>query len=150
MKNFKLFLVALVGIALSSCSPETNVESTLQGLWKLDNSREYVRFTSEESDEYPYLLGCEWNLDEDVTEQDRKEQRTRDGFPGNGWFKYKMEVVEKQGLGSKEENKLTEIHFMDNGGAEIPKIYIVTTLTSSRLIYHEKDNENIKFSYTRQ
>jgi hypothetical protein len=38
---------------------------------------------------------------------------------------------------------------MDNEGAEIPKEYIVSKLTSSELVYYEKDKENWKYSFTK-
>ena len=144
MKNFKLFLVALVGIALSSCSmmdKDTNYQiSDLQGLWLENNTQHYVRFTTDQSDENPYLLGREWDLADDVSEQDLIDQYNRDHHPGNGWFKYWLET----------SGKLTEIHFMDNGGAEIPKVYIVTKLTSTTLEYYNKDYKNEKYYFTRK
>ena len=147
MKNFKLFLVALVGIALSSCSmmdKDTNYQiSDLQGLWVENNTEHYVRFTTEQSDENPYLFGREWHEDDPagaVYEEYLLEQRQRDGFPGNGWFKYWLET----------SGKLTEIHFMDNGGAEIPKVYIVTKLNSTTLEYYNKDYKNEKYYFTRK
>jgi hypothetical protein len=36
---------------------------------------------------------------------------------------------------------------MDNGGAEIPKIYVVTVLTDTELAYYEKDHKSIKFTF---
>ena len=38
---------------------------------------------------------------------------------------------------------------MDNGGAEIPKVYILTTLTSTKMAYYEKDQKSNKFSFTK-
>ena len=38
---------------------------------------------------------------------------------------------------------------MDNGGAEIPKTYIVTKLTDTELSYYEKDHKEIKTSFTK-
>ncbi len=141
-KIIYMALIAVIGLALTSCEPAQKdfYLSDLQGTWRRDNSNEYWHYTAEQSDENPYLLGREWDLDDDVTEQDRLDQRQRDGFPGNGWFKYWLET----------SGKLTEIHFMDNGGAEIPKVYILTTLTSTKMAYYEKDQKSNKFSFTKQ
>ena len=38
---------------------------------------------------------------------------------------------------------------MDNGGAEIPKVYVVTLLTDTDLSYYEKDHKSIKFSFSK-
>ena len=57
---------------------------------------------------------------------------------GNGWFKYLFETANQ---------KLTEIHLMDNGGAEIPKIYVVTKLNSTTLEYYEKDHKAITYRF---
>ena len=150
-KNFKFLLIALTAATLSSCNmfnrntPEYQLGDLL-GLWleKNDPTEHYVRFTDENSDENPYLLGREWNEyygDEGqaVYEQDLLDQRARDSYPGNGWFKYQFET----------KGNLTEIHLMDNGGAEIPKVYVVSKLTSTELQYYEKDHKNIKFSFSK-
>lgn len=140
ISNLKLLLVAILGVALSSCSmiggggsPEYRL-SDLQGLWlqKNDTTEHYVRFTSEQSDAAGYLYGREWHEAEDVEEEDLKPY-------GNGWFKYKFET----------KGDLTEIHLMDNGGAEIPKLYIVSKLTSTDLEYYEKDRKSNSFSFSK-
>ena len=132
ISNVKVLLVAVLGIALSSCSligggetPEYRV-ADLQGLWLENNTEHYVRFTTEQSDETGYLLGREWDEadwdDPDMTAEEfliwNREQL---GHPGNGWFKYKLET----------KGDLTEIHLMDNEGAEIWKNYVVSKLTWS-------------------
>ena len=145
-KFYYLALVALVSIAFSSCSffggggnnPEYRL-SDLQGLWKNNSKNEYVRFTTEESEEAGYLLGLEWNLDEDKTEQDRLDAREELGHPGNGWFKYKFEAT----------GDLHELHLMDNEGAEEPKEYIVTKLTDTDLVYYEKDYNSRTTSFSK-
>ena len=104
-KIYYLALVALVGIAFSSCNmlgpsqPEYRL-SDLQGLW-LENGDtvvgHHVRFTTEQSDETGYLYGREWNdnewYDEGSYEEFLIEQRERQGYPGNGWFKYLFETT---------------------------------------------------------
>ena len=131
-----LALVALVAIAFTGCKENTNEPefrlTDLQGLWLEDNTEHYVRFTDEKSDETDYLYGREWHEDEDYTEADLKPY-------GMGWFKYKFE----------KNGNLTEIHLMDNGGAEIPKIYVVTKLTDADLEYYEKDYKSNKYSFSR-
>ena len=103
----------------------------------------HVRFTTEQSDETGYLYGREWNdnewYDEGSYEEFLIEQRERQGYPGNGWFKYLFETT----------GSLTEIHFMENGGAEIPKVYVVSKLTSTELEYYEKDRKNNKFAFSK-
>lgn len=137
---FSCALIALIGIALSSCSlfgggggntPEYRL-SDLQGLWLENNTQHYVRFTTEQSDETAYLYGREWDEAEDIYEEDLMPH-------GNGWFKYKFETT----------GDLTEIHLMDNGGAEIPKVYVVSKLTDTDLEYYEKDHKNIKYYFSK-
>ena len=76
---------------------------------------------------------------EDVTEQDLLDTWTQSGIRGNGWFQYKFET----------NGNLTEIHFMDNGGAEIPKVYVVSVLTDTKLEYYEKDYTSNKFYFSK-
>ncbi|MBO7454850.1 MAG: hypothetical protein J6T76_00450 [Paludibacteraceae bacterium] len=147
-KFYYLALCALIGVTLSSCfgpgnnNPEFKL-SDLQGLWLENNTEHYVRFTTEQSDEAGYLYGREWNEDEWEDEGSYEdfliEQREKQGFPGNGWFKYEF----------KTTGDLTEIHLMDNGGAEIPKIYIVSILNDGNLEYYEKDRPNWKYTFTK-
>ena len=148
MKNIKFLLIAVLGVVLASCNMMNNKPSyqlsDLQGLW-LENGDSivghHVRFTTEQSDEAGYLYGREWNdnewFDEGTYEEFLIEQREKQGFPGNGWFKYLFETT----------GSLTEIHFMDNGGADIPKIYVVSKLTDTDLEYYEKDHSSSKFKF---
>ena len=147
ISNFKFIAFAIIGIALSSCSligggggntPEYRL-SDLQGLWLENNTQHYVRFTTEQSDETGYLYGREWDEADEVYEQDLLDARQILGYPGNGWFKYNFET----------KGNLTEIHLMDNGGAEIPKVYIVSKLTDTDLEYYEKDHKNIKYYFSK-
>ena len=147
MKKFYLLtLLTLVALVFSSCGlfnnkPEYKL-SDLQGLWHETNSPDlehYVRFTTEQSDETGFLLGREWDEAEDIYESDLLEAREELGHPGNGWFKYKFETT----------GDLTEIHLQDNGGAEIPKVYVVSKLTDTDLEYYEEEHKNIKFSFSK-
>jgi len=146
-KCYSWTLIALVAIAFSSCNflnpekPEYRL-SDLQGLWLQtnDTTDHYVRFTTEQSDENPYLLGREWHEKDPngaVYEQDVLDAREDLGYPGNGWFKYWFETA----------GDLHEIHLMDNGGAEEPKEYIVSILTTTELSYYEKGRKSNVFKY---
>ena len=147
-KSIQILFLTFVAVALASCdmfnktTPSYSL-SDLQGLWQRNNTQEFVRFTTEQSDETGYLLGREWNEDEWYDEGSYEdfliEQRNKQGYPGNGWFKYQF----------KTTGDLTEIHFMDNGGAQIPKVYVVSKLTDTDLVYYEKDYPSIKFNFTK-
>lgn len=117
--------------------------SDLQGLWLENNTEHYVRFTTEQSDETGYLYGREWDeadwYDEGSYEDFLIEQRNKQGYPGNGWFKYLFET----------SGSLTEIHLLDNGGAEIPKVYVVSKLNDTALEYYEKEQKSVKFYFTK-
>lgn len=133
----KFVLLALLAVAFIGCNmispekPEYRL-SDLQGLWQENNTEHFVRFTTEQSDQTNYLYGREWDEGEDVYEEDLVPY-------GNGWFKYWFET----------SGNLTEIHLMDNGGAEIPKVYVVSKLTDTDLEYYEKDRKNIKFYFSK-
>ena len=139
----KFLLLALVGIAFAGCNLfNKTVEfqlSDLQGLWQENKTMHYVRFTTENSEETGYLYGREWDEAEDIYEKDLLDFLAEYGIHGNGWFKYKFE----------KNGNLTELHFMDNDGAVIPKVYVVTLLTDTDLSYYEKDHKSIKFSFTK-
>lgn len=148
ISNFRFLLLAVVGMALASCdmfnrtTPEYQL-SDLQGLWLENNTEHYVRFTTEQSDETGYLYGREWDeadwYDEGSYEDFLIEQRNKQGYPGNGWFKYLFET----------SGSLTEIHLLDNGGAEIPKVYVVSKLNDTALEYYEKEQKSVKFYFTK-
>ena len=115
--------LACIMIAMTSCfgsgEVPTFAENDLLGLWQETGTEAYVRFTSEKDDTGEYKYGREWDESEDTFESDLKPY-------GNGWFKYKL-----------VKSDLTEIHLMDNGGAEVPKIYVVTKLTDTVLQYKD-------------
>ena len=116
------FLV-VIAVAMTSCFGPSNepdfVEVNLLGLWQETGTEAYVRFTADQDETGEYKYGREWNESEDIFESDLLPY-------GNGWFKYKL-----------VKSDLTEIHLMDNGGAEIPKIYVVTKLTDTALQYKD-------------
>lgn len=118
-------VLAVIAIAMTSCfgpnPPEVIKfkEADLLGLWQEQNTQAYVRFTNEQDDKGEYKYGREWDESEDIFESDLKPY-------GNGWFKYKL-----------VQSDLTEIHLMDNSGAEIPKVYQVLKLTAGELQYKD-------------
>ena len=123
--NIKQFgILTIIVIAMTSCfntsEEPTFVEADLLGLWQEKGTEVYVRFTNEKDNTGEYKYGREWDESEDTLESDLLPY-------GNGWFKYKL-----------VKSDLTEIHLMDNGGAELPKVYVVTKLTAGNLEY--KDN----------
>ncbi|MBO5013110.1 MAG: hypothetical protein J6C57_03620 [Paludibacteraceae bacterium] len=115
--------LACIMIAMTSCfgssEEPTFVENDLLGLWQETGTEAYVRFTSEKDNTGEYKFGREWDESEDIFESDLLPY-------GNGWFKYKL-----------VKSDLTEIHLMDNGGAEVPKVYVVTKLTAGDLEYKD-------------
>lgn len=139
MKKHFIFVLSILVCAFTSCinwgnggDEPTFQLSALQGLWQEDNTQHYVRFTTEQSNEVGYFYGREWDEAEDVREEDLLTH-------GNGWFKYLFET----------NGQLTEIHLMDNGGADIPKVYVVSVLTNTRLEYYEKDFPAFKYYFNK-
>ena len=114
-------VVAIVAMMMTSCQMEkpSFQEADLLGLWQDAGQEAFVRFTTEADPTGEYKYGREWNEDEGVSESDLKPY-------GNGWFKYKL-----------VQNDLKEIHLMDNGSADIPKIYTVLQLTEDVLKYKD-------------
>ena len=123
----RIALVAMVGAVVASCSLGTEPtfqENDLLGLWQEDGKGAFVRFTAEKDSTGVYKYGCEWNEEEGVSESDLTKY-------GNGWFKWKLVKAD-----------LTEIHLMENGGAELPKVYTVSKLTDTELQYKD-DFKNV-------
>lgn len=121
-----LSVLATIAVVMTSCfGPGPNPEEVefkqadLLGLWQEQNTEVFVRFTNEADESGEYHYGREWNESEDVFESDLQPY-------GNGWFKYKL-----------VKSDLTEIHLMDNGGADIPKVYQVVKLTAGELQYKD-------------
>lgn len=120
-RSLLIGILAVVAIVMTSCFGPSNepsfVEADLLGLWQEEGTEAYVRFTSEADETGEYKYGREWDEGDEVSEGDLTPY-------GNGWFKYKL-----------VQSDLTEIHLMDNGGAEIPKVYVVVKLTDTELQY---------------
>lgn len=116
-------VVAIVAMMMTSCQMEkpSFQEADLLGLWKDASQEAFVRFTTEADPTGEYKYGRQWNESEDIYEEDLVPY-------GNGWFKYKL-----------VKSDLTEIHLMDNGGADVLKIYTVLQLTEDVLKYKDDD-----------
>ena len=116
----RIALVAMVGAVVASCGMEpTFQENDLLGLWQEDGKEAFVRFTSEKDSTGVYKYGCEWDEGDGVFESDLTKY-------GNGWFKWQLVKAD-----------LTEIHLMEYGGAELPKVYTVTKLNDTELKYED-------------
>ena len=121
-------LLLLAGFYSCTKDNEYSIED-LYGYWQEDagtgGETHYVRFLTAAQDTVyeDYLYGYEWTL------PDQKEENVTAHPHGNNWFRYKL--VHKD---------LTYIHLMTNGGADIPKVYKVTTLTSTKLVYKDENN----------
>ena len=126
-----LGILVLVAVVMTSCFGPSNepsfVEADLLGLWLEEGTEAYVRFTSEADETGEYKYGREWDEGDDMSEGDLTPY-------GNGWFKYKL-----------VKSDLTEIHLMDNGGADIPKVYQVVKLTAGELEYRDEFKKTYYF-----
>ena len=124
-------VVAIVAMVMVSCQIDkpTFQEADLLGLWQENGQEAFVRFTAEKDSTGEYKYGREWDESDDMSESDLKPY-------GNGWFKYKL-----------VKSDLTEIHLMDNGSAENPKVYTVLHLTEDALEY--KDDRGITTTFAK-
>ena len=137
-KIYYLALIALVAVAFSSCKNDPVFQlSDLQGKWQEDNTKHYLVFLADKADKEDYMWGYEW----DETDPDMAvyEEDVLDDEHGNGWFMYRLDKAE-----------LLEIHKLNQGWADVPKVYTVTVLTNKKLEYHLKDYKNEKVSCTKQ
>ena len=126
MKRFLFPLAAscLLLLTFNSCDgmfgPKEFEEDLLIGKWQNDsNPGEYWVYSTETDSTGNYQYGHTWDENDDVSESDLTPY-------GNGWFKWQLVKTD-----------LTQIHLMENGGAEIPKVYTVTSLTTSELVYKD-------------
>jgi len=138
-KIFSWMLIALVGIAFSSCEGFGKKQtefylSDLQGLWVQDGTQDHSRYTAENAGNVKpgYLWGRSWDEADDVHESDLVPY-------GNGWFMYRL-----------AGNELLKIEQMDGEWADIPKRYTLTLLTGSKMTYHPKEYSKEKVSFTKQ
>ena len=127
-----LSILAVIALAMTSCFNHDNTptfaERDLLGLWQEDGTEAFVRFTTEQDETGEHKYGREWDESEDIFESDLLPY-------GNGWFKYKL-----------VQSDLTEIHLMDNGSADIPKIYQVVKLNAGELQYKDAQGKTYHFS----
>lgn len=131
-KMFPLLAIVCIMMAgFTACSPSLNFdEDMLIGKWQNDaNEQEYWVYTTETDATGSYQYGHTWDESQETFESDLVPY-------GNGWFKWQL-----------VQSDLTQIHLMDNQGAEIPKIYTVTLLTGTTLQY--KDSFNKQYSFTK-
>ena len=115
--------VVLTGCEVFNKQTEPFSQADLHGLWLEEGTQHYVRFMAQKADTATYEWGKEWDEAERVTEERLVDY-------GNGWFKYELKYKDKQ-------NKLSQIHMMDNGGVDIYQISIVTVLNSNRLEFYK-------------
>lgn len=120
---YATLLCAMVGFV--ACTPAVSFdEDLLIGKWEDDNSDGlYYVYLTETDETGSYQYGKTWDEKDDVTEEDLQ-------YHGNGWFKWQL-----------VQSDLTQIHLMDNGGAEIPKIYTITYLDDNTLQYKDEFNQ---------
>ena len=140
-KYFKYVFFALLAVAFTGCEMFSNKkaepysQTALHGLWLEEGTQHYMRFLDQKADTSTFEWGKDWHEDQKVYEDRLKDY-------GDGWFKYQLKYVDNQ-------NKLTQINMMDNGGAEIPQAYIVTTLTSKRLEFYKEGYPKEKQYYNK-
>ena len=131
---FSMALIAIIGLCLAGCEKKQKeffVED-IQGKWCKDGVHDYRRFSADQAIEEGYLWGREWNEDEGTYEGDLTPQ-------GNGWFMYTI-----------SGNQLLEIEKTEYGWVDIPKVYIIDELTSTKLVYHPKEYPKDKRYYTKK
>ena len=131
--------VAIVGVCFVSCNKKQKdfYLSDLQGLWLEDGTKHYVNFTTESAAEdyqADFMWGYEWDEADSVFEDLVLNDRHK-----NGWFVYRL---------TKDE--LLELHKTGEDWADIPKVYTMVVLTSSKMTYHRKDYKDEKVNFTKQ
>ena len=122
MKNFKLLLISILAVSaiilsMSSCSPDTDVEFDQTLLTGKWQENNSLIFEVYGKDGSGYT----WDEADDVTEAEA--QPFTWGLNGN---------------------ILTQVHTMEMGG-NVPKVYTVTKLTATELIY--EDNYGNKHTF---
>ena len=122
MKNFKLLLISILAVSaiilsMSSCSPNTDIEFDRNLLIGKWQETNTLNFEVYGKDGSGYT----WDEADDVTEAEA--QPFTWGLNGN---------------------ILTQVHTMEMGG-NVPKVYTVTKLTATELIY--EDNYGNKHTF---
>ena len=91
----------------------------LPGKWLLDDSMLYYRYNEDGT-------GCTWDEADDITEDEAQP--------------FTWEV---------DGNQMIHLHITETGTAQVPKYYILTQLTDSRLCYHDAYVSTKTFSLTK-
>ena len=129
---YSLAIVSVVLLGFNSCDGFGSAnfeEDLLIGKWEKDsNPGEYWVYTTQTDDSGDYQYGHTWDENDDVYESDLTPY-------GNGWFKWQI-----------VKSDLTQIHLMENGGADIPKIYTITELTTTHLTYKDRFGNRTYFT----
>lgn len=129
---YSLVIVSVVLLGFNSCDGFGSAdfeEDLLIGKWENDrNPGEYWVYTTQTDDSGDYQYGHTWDENDDVYESDLTPY-------GNGWFKWQI-----------VKSDLTQIHLMENGGADIPKIYTITELTTTHLTYKDSFGNRTYFT----
>lgn len=119
MKKYVAIFVSMLALMFvnTSCQLESFDQYDLVGVWENDdNAGEFWRYRSD-------LTGCTWDEGDDVTEEEAQE------------FTWTLVV-----------NTLTQIHIIEISNTQIPKVYTVTELTSSSLVYEDVFGKSYYFS----
>lgn len=119
MKKYVAIFVSMLALMFvsTSCQLESFNQYDLVGVWENDdNAGEFWRYRSD-------LTGCTWDEGDDVTEEEAQE------------FTWTLVV-----------NTLTQIHIIEISNTQIPKVYTVTELTSSSLVYEDFFGKSYYFS----
>ncbi len=137
MKRFlfvSLFM-ATMAMMFTGCmftpTPDEYDELDLVSRWQApsdvlpESAFQYCVFLLDKDDTGEYRLGYMWDEGDDVYEEDLT-------YLGNGWFKWKL-----------TGDELMEIHLMENGGAQSPKYYTITTLNEVSLTYEDSFGKSI-------
>ncbi len=119
MKKVLVVFASMLVLMFIGTSCETEVYSPVDmvGVWENDdNAGEYWRYRGDGT-------GCTWDTGEDVSESEAQE------------FTWTLVV-----------KTLTQIHIIEISNTQIPKVYTVTELTSSSLVYEDMFGKSYYFS----
>ena len=135
-KFYYLALIAILGLCFAGCEKKQKefFVKDLQGKWCKDGAQDYRRFATDKASREGYYWGWEWDEGEDVQESDRTSHPQ-----GNGWFMYTI-----------QGDQLLEIEKTEYGWVDIPKVYIISELSDTKLIYYPKDYPKDKRYYTKK
>lgn len=140
---FMLLVAAFITVIFTGCSgmfnnPTVYTESDVVGLWQLDGTQEFIRFTLEKGQGElmestlaaykDYYVGCEWDEADDVYESSLL-------YLGNGYFFWKIVTDE-----------MTQIALMDNHGADIPVLYTINSITNGTMTLTTKSGKTLRYT----